>query len=51
MTVTPEQLAAYVDGECDAAEARRIALAAEHDPDLAQRIAGERALLEGHAAG
>jgi len=47
MTVTPEQLAAYVDGECDAAEARRIALAAEHDPDLAQRIAGERALREG----
>jgi len=46
MTVTPEQLAAYVDGECDAAEARRIALAAEHDPDLAQRIAGERALRE-----
>lgn len=46
MTVTPEQLAAYIDGECDAAEAQRIALAAEHDRDLAQRIAGERAVRE-----
>lgn len=46
MTITREQLAAYIDGECDAAEARRIELAAEQDPDLARRITGEHKLRE-----
>lgn len=53
MTITPEQIAAYVDGECDAAEALRIEEAAGRDPGIARRIAGERALgerLRGHFA-
>lgn len=53
MKITPEQIAAYVDGECDAAEALRIEEAVERDPTLARRIAEERALgerLRGHFA-
>jgi len=53
MTITPEQVAAYVDGECDAEEARRIGQAAQSDTALAERIARERALrerLRGHFA-
>lgn len=44
MTITPEEIMAYVDGESDAAERARITQAALADPDLADRIAGERAL-------
>jgi len=46
MTVSTEQLCAYVDGQCDAAEAQRIEQTAAADKELARRIAQERALRE-----
>jgi len=53
MTISSDQLGAYVDGQSDAEEAQRIEQAAANDPDLTRRIAGERALrerLRGHFA-
>jgi len=44
MTITPEQLAAYIDGECGADEAQLIERAAQTDPALAERIGQERTL-------
>jgi len=46
MTISSEQLGAYVDGQSDADEAQRIEQTAANDPDLARRIAGARALRE-----
>lgn len=46
MTITPEEIMAYVDGESDAADRARITRAALLDPALADRIAAERALRE-----
>lgn len=46
MTITPEQIMAYVDGELDEETRGRITLAARADLDLAQRIAAERALRD-----
>ena len=44
MIITPEEIMAYVDGESDAPARARIARAALADPDVAARIAQERAL-------
>ncbi|WP_068082944.1 anti-sigma factor family protein [Novosphingobium rosa] len=46
MTVTQEEIMAYVDGELDDATRGRVTLAALADLDLADRIAAERALRE-----
>lgn len=46
MTITPEEIAAYVDGELDDAARGRITLAALADLDLAGRIAAHRALRD-----
>lgn len=46
MTVSDEELAAFIDGECDAAATARIEQAAQADPSLAARIGAERALRE-----
>jgi len=46
MTITPEEIMAYVDGESDASARARITQAALANPDLADRIAEERALRE-----
>lgn len=46
MTVTPEEIMAYVDGEADAALRQRIEAAAQTDPAVAARIAGEQRLRE-----
>lgn len=46
MTITRAEITAYVDGESDAGQTGRIADAALADPELAQRIATERALRE-----
>lgn len=46
MTVTAEQIAAFVDDELDSAARAQVAEAALRDPDLAARIAAERALRE-----
>lgn len=46
MTVTQEDIMAYVDGEMAEAERSRITLAALGDLDLADRIARERGLRE-----
>ncbi|WP_067734873.1 hypothetical protein [Novosphingobium naphthalenivorans] len=51
MSVTPEELMAYADGELPAADAARVAAAIAADPALAQRLAAERRLreaLQGH---
>ena len=53
MTVTGEDVMAYVDGELDEAGRARIDEAARHDRTLAERIAAEQALrdrLRGHFA-
>lgn len=44
MTVTRVQLAAWVDGELDGAEAARIAVAVDAEPDLAAEAAALRAM-------
>ena len=46
MTITRADIMAYVDGETDAGQSRRIAAAALADPGLARTIAAERALRE-----
>lgn len=46
MTITQEEIMAYVDGELDEAARGRVTLAALADLDLADRIAAERALRE-----
>lgn len=46
MTISAEELAAFIDGECDAAASARIELAAQADPELAARISSERALRD-----
>lgn len=46
MTVSDEELAAFIDGECDAATSARIEQAAQADPALAERIRAERALID-----
>ncbi|NOW46019.1 hypothetical protein FHW96_002177 [Novosphingobium sp. SG751A] len=54
MSVSREEIMAYVDGEIDEAARERITLAALSDLDLAEAIARERALrerLQGHFAG
>ncbi|GEO01202.1 hypothetical protein NSE01_30340 [Novosphingobium sediminis] len=45
MTISDEELAAFCDGECDAAARARIEQAAQADPVLAERIRAERALV------
>ena len=53
MTITPEEIIAYVDGELEEGARNRITLAALVDIDLAERIAAERALrrqLQAHYA-
>ena len=53
MTITPEEIMAYVDGELDEGARARITLAALTDIALADRIAAERALrnrLQAHYA-
>jgi hypothetical protein len=53
MTVSSEDIIAYVDGELGEVDSARIAAAARHDGALAARIAAERALrerLRGHFA-
>lgn len=44
MTVTPEELAAFADGELDQARASEIAAAIAADPNLARQLASHRAL-------
>ena len=44
MTISDEMLAAYVDGELEAAELARVEQAIAKDPQLAQRVAQQRAL-------
>ncbi|MBB3955301.1 anti-sigma factor [Novosphingobium sediminicola] len=54
MSISREEIMAYVDGEIDEAARERITLAALGDLDLAEAIARERALrerLQGHFAG
>lgn len=46
MTISAEEIAAYVDGELDEAARGRIMLAALADMELADRIAAQRALRE-----
>lgn len=46
MTVTAEQIAAFVDGEIDPATRAQVAEAALRDPAIAARIAAERDLRE-----
>lgn len=46
MSVSDEELAAFIDGECDAATSARIEQAAQADPALAERIRAERALID-----
>ncbi|WP_072384419.1 anti-sigma factor [Novosphingobium sp. NDB2Meth1] len=46
MTITPEQLAAYADGELPEAEALAIAELVAQDADLARKVAQHRALRE-----
>jgi sugar/nucleoside kinase (ribokinase family) len=46
MTITEEEIMAYVDGEMDEAARGRVTLAALADPELAERIAAQRALRE-----
>ncbi len=46
MTISDEELAAFIDGECDAAASARIEQAAKADPALAARIDAERALRD-----
>lgn len=46
MTIPDDLLAAYVDGELDAAERERVEQAIAHDPQLALRLAQERALRD-----
>lgn len=44
MTITPEMLAAYADGELSAQEAARVEAAIAADPALADEVAAHRAL-------
>lgn len=46
MTITDEELAAFIDGECDDAARVRIEQAAAADPALAERIRAERAVVD-----
>lgn len=46
MTISPEEIMAYVDGELGEATRARITLAALGDRELAERIAAERALRD-----
>jgi hypothetical protein len=46
MTISAEEIAAYVDGELDEAARSRVMLAALADMELADRIAAQRALRE-----
>lgn len=50
MSVTPEQIAAYADGELDDVTAARVARAVAEDPELAAQLAAHRALRETLAA-
>jgi hypothetical protein len=46
MTITPEMLTAYADGELGPDEAARVEAAMEADPALAEEVAAHRALRE-----
>ena len=46
MTVTPEQIAAYADGELDEVTAARVARAIADSPELAAQLAAHQALRE-----
>ena len=46
MKPTKEELAAYADGELDAARTAEIAAMVENDPDLASEVAAHRALRQ-----
>lgn len=53
MTPSPEQLAAYADGQLDAADAAQVEAAISRDPVMARQVAAHRALrarLAGHFA-
>lgn len=44
MTITPEDLAAYADGQLDPARAAEVAAAVERDPELARQVQAHKAL-------
>lgn len=44
MTVTPEELAAFADGQLEGADKARVAAAVEADPKLEKQVAAHRAL-------
>jgi hypothetical protein len=44
MTITPEMIAAYADGELEGAERDRVEQALAHDPALARQVDAHRAL-------
>jgi len=44
MTISPEELAAFADGELNGARAREVAAAIQHDPELARQVEQHRAL-------
>lgn len=46
MTFSPEELGAYIDGQCSAEAAQRIEQAVARDRELARRIASERSLRQ-----
>lgn len=46
MTVTPEELAAFADGELEPARSAEVAAAIEADPALAERVREHRALKQ-----
>lgn len=46
MTITPEQLAAFADGELSEADAHAVAALVAQDPDMARTVAEHRALRE-----
>lgn len=46
MTVTPEDIMAYIDGEADAKTRERVAAAAKSDPEVQNRIAREQRLRD-----
>lgn len=50
MTVTPETIAAYADGELDELAAARVARAVAESPELAEQLAAHQALREQLAA-
>ena len=53
MSISPEELAAFADGQLEGADEARVSAAVEADPELAKQVAAHRALadkLSGHFA-